>query len=62
MFVCQQVACVKPCCYMCDTCAGGPQIEAVLEEMPKWGLVQQVLQVIPLVPSALCHCHAALSC
>ena len=47
---------------MLDPFAGGPQIEAVLEEMPKWGLVQQVLQVIPLVPSALCHCHAALSC
>ncbi|KAL0051045.1 hypothetical protein WJX82_001096 [Trebouxia sp. C0006] len=26
--------------------AGGPQIEAVLEEMPKWGLVQQVLQEV----------------
>ncbi len=45
---------------MRDTFSGGPQIEAVLEEMPKWGLVQQVLQVIPLIPSALRH--AALSC
>ena len=38
---------------MLDPFAGGPQIEAVLEEMPKWGLVQQVLQVIPLIPSVL---------
>ena len=28
-----------------STGAGGPQLEAVLEEMPKWGLVQEVLQV-----------------
>lgn len=28
-----------------DCCVGGAQLEAVLEEMPKWGLVQEVLQV-----------------
>ena len=27
-------------------CVGGAQLEAVLEEMPKWGLVQEVLQVL----------------
>ena len=27
-------------------CVGGAQLEAVLEEMPKWGLVQEVLQVM----------------
>ena len=26
--------------------AGGPQLEAVLEEMPKWSLVQEILQVL----------------
>ncbi|KAL3151984.1 hypothetical protein ABBQ32_001106 [Trebouxia sp. C0010 RCD-2024] len=29
-----------------DTAAGGAQLEAVLEEMPKWALVQEVLQEI----------------
>ena len=29
----------------CVLYAGGVQLEAVLEEMPKWALVQEVLQV-----------------
>ena len=36
-------------------CVGGAQLEAVLEEMPKWGLVQEVLQVFCLLNTAVAH-------
>lgn len=38
---------------LCKLFAGGAQLEVVLEEMPKWALVQEVLQV-PLSHLMLC--------
>lgn len=39
--------------YPCVLYVGGAQLEAVLEEMPKWALVQEVLQV-PFAHLMLC--------
>ena len=39
---------------LCVLYAGGAQLEAVLEEMPKWALVQEVLQVPTPPPHAAC--------